>query len=52
MGYYRKFLRDLPKRIRPITSLLRKGVNFELTPAMEDIVREILAELTDPPILV
>ena len=52
VGYYRKFLRDLPKRIRPITSLLRKGVNFELTPAMEDIVREILAELTDPPILV
>ena len=27
--YYRKFLRDLSKRIRPITSLLRKGVKFE-----------------------
>ena len=38
-GYYRKSLRDLSKRIRPITSLLRKGVKFEFTPAMEVIVR-------------
>ena len=38
VGYYRKFLRDLSKRIRPITSLLRKGVKFEFTPAMEVIV--------------
>ena len=37
--YYSKFLRDLSKRIRPITSLLRKGVKFEFTPAMEVIVR-------------
>ena len=48
VGYYLKFLRDLPKRIRPITSLLRKGVKFEFTSAMKVIVREILA----PPILV
>ena len=34
VGYYRKFLRDLSKRIRPITSLLKKGVKFEFTPAM------------------
>ena len=52
VGYYRIFLRDLAKRIRPITSLLRKGVKFELTLAMEKIVREILAELAAPPILV
>ena len=36
-GYYCKFLRDLSKLIRPITSLLRKGVKFELKPAMEVI---------------
>ena len=52
MGYYRKFLRDLFKRIYPITSLFRKGVKFELTPAMEVTVREILVELATPPILV
>ena len=50
VGYYRKFLRDLSKRIRPITSLLRKGVKFEFTPAMEVIVRKILVELAAPPI--
>ena len=38
VGYYRKFLLDLSKRIRLITSLLRKGVKFEFTPAMEVIV--------------
>ena len=52
VGHYRKFLRDFSKRIRPITSLLRKGANFELLPAMEVIVREILAELAAPPSLV
>ena len=29
VGYYRKFLRDLSKRIHSVTSLLRKGIKFE-----------------------
>ena len=41
VGYYRKFLRGLSKRIRPMTFLLRKGVKFEFTPAMGVIVHEI-----------
>ena len=52
VGYYRKFLRDLSKRIRPITSLPRKGVKFEFTSAMEVIVLEFLAEFATPAILV
>ena len=48
----RKFLRSLSRRIRPITSLLRKGIKFEITPAVEVIEHEILAELPTPPILV
>ena len=52
MGYYLKFLRDFSKRIRPITSLLGEAVKVEFTPAMEVIVRELLAELVAPPILV
>ena len=49
VGCCRKFLRGVSKRIRPIIPLLRKGVKVEFTPAMEVIVREILAA---PPILV
>ena len=52
VGYYRKFLHDLSKRIRPITSHLTKGVKFELMPIMAVIVRENVAELATPPILV
>ena len=44
VGYYRRFLHDLSKRIRlvhyKITSLLRKGVKFEFVLAMEVVVRE------------
>ena len=42
----------MSNRIRPITSLLRKGVKFEFAPAMEVIAPEILAEIAAPPILV
>ena len=51
-NYYRNFLPDLSKRLRPINSLLRKGVKFAFPPAMEKLVREILAELATPPIMV
>ena len=50
VGYCRKFLLDLSKRNCPITYLLRKRVKFEVTPAMEVIVHEILAELAASPI--
>ena len=52
INYCRKFLPDLSKRLRPINSLLRKGVKFAFTPAIEKLVREILVELATPPILV
>ena len=42
----------MAKRIRPITSLLKQAVKFVFTPAMEAIVRELLAELSTPPVLV
>ena len=52
VNYYHNFLPDLPKRLRPINALLRKGVKLAFTPAMEKLVRSILAELTTPPVLV
>ena len=52
VGYYRNFPPDLSKRIRLLTALLRKGVKYDFTPALEVIVREIFAELAAPPFLV
>ena len=52
LSYYRKFLPNMARRIRPITALLKKGATFDFTSAMEDIVRALLAELAAPPILV
>ena len=52
VGDNRKFLRDLSKRIRPITSLVRKGFKFEFTPAMEVTVRKLLPEHAAAHILV
>ena len=50
--YYRKFLPNMARLIRPITALLKKGAAFDFTSAIEDTVRALLAELAAPPILV
>ena len=51
-NYYRKFLPDLSRRLRPINALLRKAVIFAFTPAIEKLVREMLAELMTPTVIV
>ena len=52
LSYYLKFVPDMSKRIRPITVLLKKGIKFLFTPSIEVIVRDMLAELAAPPLLV
>ena len=52
LSYYRKFLPNMAKRVKSITSLLKKGAVFDFTPTMEAAVRALLAELAAPPILV
>ena len=52
LSYYRKFLPNMARHIRPITTLLKKGVAFDFTFPMEDTVCALLAELAAPPILV
>ena len=52
IGYYRKFLPDLAKRLRPTSALLKQGTKFIFTPAMEATVRQILHDLATPPVLV
>ena len=49
--YYRKFLPNMGRHIRPITAVLKKGVAFDFTSAMENTVRTLLAELAAPPVL-
>ena len=52
LSYYRKFLPNMAKRVKSITSLLKKGAVFDFTPTMETAVRALLAELAAPPTLV
>ncbi|CAB1100714.1 unnamed protein product [Ectocarpus sp. CCAP 1310/34] len=51
LSYYRKFLPNMAKRIRPLTTLLKKQEKFIFTPSMEQAVRVLLAELANPPVL-
>ena len=52
LSYYRKFLPNMARLIRPITALLKKGATFDFTSTMEATVRALLAKLAAPPILV
>ncbi len=52
LSYYRKYLPNLSKRIKPIQALMKKNVKYIFTPEMEKIVRELLHELSNPPTLV
>ncbi len=52
INYYGKFLENLSPRIRRITALLKKDATFNFTPDMVTTVRDILGELSKPPILV
>ncbi|CAB1107078.1 unnamed protein product [Ectocarpus sp. CCAP 1310/34] len=52
LSYYRKFLPNMAKRIRPLTTLLKKQEKFIFTPSMEQAVCVLLPELANPPVLV
>ena len=52
VNYYRKCLPDLSKRFRPINAILWERVKFVFTPAIDKLVRETVADLTTPPVLV
>ena len=47
-----KCLHDMANRTRPIASLLGQGVKIAFAPATEAIVRELLAELSTPPVFI
>ena len=52
LSYYRIFLPNLSRRLKPISKLLKKDVPFYFNAEMETVIREILTVLTKPPVLV
>ncbi|CAM9994285.1 unnamed protein product [Sphacelaria rigidula] len=52
LSYYRQYLPNLARTLKPLTTLLKRGVKFEFTKAMEETVRDLLAKLSSPPVLV
>ena len=52
VNYYLKCFSNYPRGFARLMRSFRKGVKFAFTPAMEKLVREVLAGLTTPPVLV
>ena len=52
LSYYRKFLLNMAKCVRPITALLKKEAAFTFTSSMEEAVRALHAEFATLQILV
>ena len=52
LSYHRRFLKNMAKRVRPVTALLKKGAHFRLHEPHEGDCERTLAELAKPPILV
>ena len=51
LSYYRNYLPQMAKRIRSLTGVRKKNVKFDFTPAMAAVVRELLDESANPPVL-
>ncbi|CAM9410248.1 unnamed protein product [Sphacelaria rigidula] len=52
LSYYRQYLPNLAQALKPLTTLLKKGVKFVFTSAMEKIVRGQLDIVSKPPITI
>lgn len=48
LSYYRKFLPNLSKLLRPTTALLRQGVKSSFSSDMETTVRDLLVYVAKP----
>ena len=52
LSYYRKFLPNMARRMRPVKALLKKGARFDFTPEIVKVVCALPVELASPLILV
>ncbi|KAL9858928.1 putative nucleotidyltransferase, Ribonuclease H [Arabidopsis thaliana] len=50
-GFYRRFIKDFSRIVRPLTALLCKGVKFEFTQECHDAFQKIKQALISAPIL-
>jgi transposase InsO family protein/ribonuclease HI len=51
VGYFRKFILDFSIIAKPLTSLLRTGVNFKIGPTQKDAMEKLKNILSDHPVL-
>nr|GEW09101.1 reverse transcriptase domain-containing protein [Tanacetum cinerariifolium] len=51
-GFYRRFIKDFSKIVRPMTRLLEKDTPFIFSPECVDAFRTLKTKLTEAPILV
>jgi hypothetical protein len=51
-GYYRRFIQDFSKIVKPMTKLLKKNKNFEWTKECRASFQELKKRLTSAPVLV
>ena len=51
VGYYRRFVQDFSRMVRPLTQRTRKGVSFTWTQACEDSFEELKTRLMSAPVL-
>lgn len=52
LSYDRKFLGNLTTELQPVLKLPNRGVTFEFTEAIEEIVRKSPRQLSEPPVVV
>lgn len=52
LGYYRRFIKDFAKLVKPLTGLLRKEADFNITPEIAECFEKCKTLLTIDPILI
>lgn len=52
LGYYRRFIKDFAKIVKPLTALLRKETEFEITPEVETCFEKCKQLLMLDPVLI
>ncbi len=51
LSYYRKFLKNMSAKVKPLTALLKKGAKFVFTAEHAAIVKELMERLSSPEVL-
>lgn len=52
VGYYRRFIKDFAKVAMPLTTMLKKGSEFDPTPSRQSAFDELKKRLLEAPVLI